>query len=167
MEMHLMVARVWRSLIKTFYEWLEFEEQKYQPQTLYFSPYESHALTEKELLEWAYETRDNLLDKRLSFVKSIRNIGEELVNLGESEDKDLGDGITRLCDSLTDELQKQFDALTLLIESTECADTEGTKKAYEILAETEEKIRTLMSNFSYVFSTLVKKGFDVPDKLLT
>ena len=100
-------------------------------------------------------------------MKLIRNIVKKLVNLGESEDKDLGDGITRLCDSLTDELQKQFDALTLLIESTGHADTKGTKKAYEILAETEEKIRTLMSNFSYVFSTLVKKGFDVPDKLLT
>lgn len=161
-----MVDRLWRSLIKNFYEWLIFEEKEYQPETLYFSPYEANALTKDELLEWAYGIRDNLIDKRVGFCKSIRKIGQEIYDLGEEKDREIGKGLVGLSDSIIEELQKQFDALTLLILGVEENDSDKTNEAYQILKETEEKIRTLMSNFAYVFNELAKRGFDVPDKLL-
>ena len=132
-------------------EWITFERESFISATANFSYSSLLSLTKQEVMEWAYNTRDDLLSKRLDLCSSIKLFFiDNIKSLSRGSKAKMVRGILKLLEEIERLITSEFDSLTNVIsmlESGEPLESYDVKAQIENLGLCENKIRKYLSQF--------------------
>lgn len=128
-----------------------FERESFLSATANFSYSSLLSLTKREAIEWAYNTRDDLLSKRLDLCSSVRLFFiDNIKSLSRGSKAKIVKGLLKLLEEIEQLITSEFDSLTNVIsmlESGEPLESYDIKAQIENLGLCENKIRRYLSKF--------------------